>query len=297
MRVIRGEAQNGRDAVGRPGTSVVMVMPHAPERALGGQCHNLRRRVSGREARQRFERIADIQPGVAARAEKVLARFVLDDLKGPGGGWGGAIVHEEVVVVVFWLIRLLGEEEAGPLGDEGSVCKRAIWVIIEQQTTQYKRVVRFSTPRLSVHSFAPSSRGGSPAAQSQRGAELALPLLQLGDWDPRIDNEPIPTCIHYSIEWKLQLKKGRLSTLTGITEENLALTPSAYRDKFLKQALATRVQDKLPESKYQRDETKITYMRRGHDTCRNASFVLMPAPVTVTILDAAPRRLAMFCRL
>jgi hypothetical protein len=26
------------------------------------------------------------------------------------------------------------------------------------------------------------------------------------------------------------------------------------------------------------------------------AFVLMPAPVTVTILDAAPRRLAMFCR-
>jgi hypothetical protein len=116
----------------------------------------------------------------------------------------------------------------------------------------------YSTPRLSAHSFPPSSRGGSPAAQSQQRAERALPLLQLSDWDPRIDNEPIPTCIHYSIEWKLQLKKGRLSTLTEITEENLALAPSAYWDKFLKHAVATRVRDKLPESKYQPDETKIT---------------------------------------
>jgi hypothetical protein len=116
----------------------------------------------------------------------------------------------------------------------------------------------YSTPRLSAFSFSPSIRSGSPAAQSEQGAELALPLLQLGDWHPRIDNEPIPTCIHYSIEWKLQLKKGRLSTLTEITEENLALAPSAYWDKFLKQALATRVQDKLPQPKYEADETKIT---------------------------------------
>ncbi|KAK0618868.1 hypothetical protein B0T14DRAFT_565775 [Immersiella caudata] len=37
-----------------------------------------------------------------------------------------------------------------------------------------------------------------------------------------------------------------------------ALAPGAYWDKFLKQALATRVQDKLPEPKYGPDETKIT---------------------------------------
>lgn len=49
-----------------------------------------------------------------------------------------------------------------------------------------------------------------------------------------------------------------MSTLTEITEENLTLAPGAYWNKFLKQALATRVQDKLPEPRYEPDETKIT---------------------------------------
>ncbi|KAK0720956.1 hypothetical protein B0H67DRAFT_469176, partial [Lasiosphaeris hirsuta] len=47
-------------------------------------------------------------------------------------------------------------------------------------------------------------------------------------------------------------------TLTEITEENLTLTPSAYWDRFLKQALTARVQDKLSESRHQPDETKIS---------------------------------------
>ncbi|RKL04136.1 hypothetical protein BFJ70_g17221 [Fusarium oxysporum] len=55
-----------------------------------------------------------------------------------------------------------------------------------------------------------------------------LPLLGLSDWDPNFrDDEDDPTCIHYDIEWKLQLKKGRLSKLVEITEENLTLAPGA----------------------------------------------------------------------
>ena len=75
------------------------------------------------------------------------------------------------------------------------------------------------------------------------GSGTPGPLPQAGDpevpstvlWDPRIDHEPVPTCIHYFIEWKLQLRKGRLSTLTEIAEENLTLAPSAYWDRFLRQ--------------------------------------------------------------
>lgn len=115
----------------------------------------------------------------------------------------------------------------------------------------------YSTPRLSRPSL-PSSRSGSPVATTRRRLALGLPLLQLSDWDPRTANEPSPTCVYYSIEWKLQLRKGRLSTLIEITEENLTLAPGAYWDKFLKYALATRVYDKLPELNYEPDETKIT---------------------------------------
>ncbi|KAH7231158.1 hypothetical protein BKA59DRAFT_550035 [Fusarium tricinctum] len=46
-----------------------------------------------------------------------------------------------------------------------------------------------------------TSLSPSPSGQRPR-----LPLLQLDDWDPdsAYDESP-PTCIHYSIEWKLQL--------------------------------------------------------------------------------------------
>ncbi|KAK4446490.1 hypothetical protein QBC34DRAFT_411309 [Podospora aff. communis PSN243] len=117
--------------------------------------------------------------------------------------------------------------------------------------------LNYNTPRLSFLS-SPGSRSGSPVATTRRKLAPGLPLLQLSDWDPRTVNEPSPTCVHYSVEWKLQLRKGRLSTLTEITEENLTLAPGAYWDKFLKQALTTRVQDRLPEPRYEPDETKIT---------------------------------------
>ncbi|GAB1317783.1 hypothetical protein MFIFM68171_07993 [Madurella fahalii] len=50
----------------------------------------------------------------------------------------------------------------------------------------------------------------------------------------------------------------RLKLDYEIIEENLTLAPSTYWDRFLKHALAARVQDKLPESRYQSNETKIT---------------------------------------
>ncbi|EXL64494.1 hypothetical protein FOPG_19244 [Fusarium oxysporum f. sp. conglutinans race 2 54008] len=78
------------------------------------------------------------------------------------------------------------------------------------------------------------------------------------NWDPnfRADGDN-PACVHYDIEWKLQLKKGRLSKLVEITEENLTLAPGAYWDKFLSVELAAIVKDKLPEPRYEPDETTV----------------------------------------
>ncbi|ENH66712.1 hypothetical protein FOC1_g10000474 [Fusarium oxysporum f. sp. cubense race 1] len=98
----------------------------------------------------------------------------------------------------------------------------------------------------------------TPRAYGTPFQDRRLPLLGLSDWDPNFrDDEDDPTCIYYDIEWKLQLKKGRLSKLVEITEENLTLAPSAYWDKFLSVELAATARDKLPEPRYEPDETTV----------------------------------------
>jgi hypothetical protein len=64
---------------------------------------------------------------------------------------------------------------------------------------------------------APSTSPADP--NESQGSQPRLPLLQLHDWDPDLPyDESPPTCIRYSIEWKLLLAKGRLAKLTGDTE-------------------------------------------------------------------------------
>ncbi|KAH7000711.1 hypothetical protein EDB80DRAFT_765851 [Ilyonectria destructans] len=63
---------------------------------------------------------------------------------------------------------------------------------------------------------------------------------------------------------RLQLKRGRLSKLVEIIEENLILAPGAYWDKFLSVELAATVKDKLPEMKYEPDKTTIVVSVEKH---------------------------------
>jgi hypothetical protein len=58
-----------------------------------------------------------------------------------------------------------------------------------------------------------------------------LQLLGLNDWQEgrAYDKQP-PSCIHYSIEWKIALNK---RVMSNDTEQNLVLAPGIYWDKFL----------------------------------------------------------------
>ncbi|KAK0716866.1 hypothetical protein B0T26DRAFT_268624 [Lasiosphaeria miniovina] len=54
-----------------------------------------------------------------------------------------------------------------------------------------------------------------PSLTQPQRSRPGLPRLQLVNWNPSLpSNESPPTCIHYSIEWKMLLKKGRLLKLT-----------------------------------------------------------------------------------
>ncbi|PTD03456.1 hypothetical protein FCULG_00012812 [Fusarium culmorum] len=107
----------------------------------------------------------------------------------------------------------------------------------------------FRTPQLSgINSRGVSLADPSPSpSQHQRSR---LPLLQLDDWDPddTYDESP-PTSVHYSIEWKLQLRKGRLSKLTNDTEQNHVLAPGALWEMTLKNKVDRLLRQKTPRGK------------------------------------------------
>ncbi|KAH7205009.1 hypothetical protein BKA60DRAFT_526878 [Fusarium oxysporum] len=115
----------------------------------------------------------------------------------------------------------------------------------------------FCTPQLSgIDSRGVSLADPSPSPSYQRPR---LPLLQLDDWDPddTYDESP-PTCVHYSIEWKLQLRKGRLSKLTNDTEQDRVLAPGAFWHTTLKDKVDKLLRQKTPRGKkYVPEETII----------------------------------------
>lgn len=113
----------------------------------------------------------------------------------------------------------------------------------------------YRTPSLPIFDSPSRSLAGHGQAP---GDKRKLPLLQLSNWDSDFeDDETDPTCIHYDIEWKLQLKKGRLSKLAEITEEDLTLAPNAYWDRFLSAKLDKMVASKVPSPEHEPVETTV----------------------------------------
>ncbi|KAI9147402.1 hypothetical protein HJFPF1_12422 [Paramyrothecium foliicola] len=115
----------------------------------------------------------------------------------------------------------------------------------------------YGTPRLPSHC-------DSPATQSQQlNPDLRLPLLQLNNWDGARDyNEKPPTCIHYSLRWRVLVNTGSRSTKLTYQPErvsDLTLAPGAYWDRTLKSTVEERIKRKTPANKrYEPEETNIT---------------------------------------
>lgn len=101
---------------------------------------------------------------------------------------------------------------------------------------------------------AVDSRDTTPVCRSQP-RQGTLTLLQLVDWDKdkAYDEQP-PTCIHYSIEWKLTVNSKQIAKQT---EPNLVLAPNAYWTKFLQSKLKRILSRKFPNKAIRPDDTAI----------------------------------------
>ena len=93
----------------------------------------------------------------------------------------------------------------------------------------------------------------SPAAHTQTQPKPdKLRFLQLDEWNEHDSNEEeVPTCIHYSIEWKVAVNSKELSK---DTERDLVLAPIVYWYIVLKLKLERLLRKKLLQNRYVRDD-------------------------------------------
>lgn len=93
----------------------------------------------------------------------------------------------------------------------------------------------------------------SPQRRSSRTKQIQL--LQLGDWEEgRLYDELPPTCIHYSIVWKITLNN---KTIRKNTEQDLVLAPRFHWRLFLEPKLKEVVVKKFPQKRVELDDTSI----------------------------------------
>ena len=104
------------------------------------------------------------------------------------------------------------------------------------------------------------SRSSTPidSSQPRSNKEQPLPFLLSSDDDVGVQfDRQNPTHIRYTVEWKLSLMKKRLSTLTHVTEKDIALPPKSFWEQKLKPRLESEAELKLPGPSFKLDETKI----------------------------------------
>ena len=98
-------------------------------------------------------------------------------------------------------------------------------------------------------------RRSRPRRQAQPQADK-LQFLPLDEWDEHNSYEgDEPSCLHYSIEWKVCVN-GRM--VSKDTEQDLVLAPMAYWHMFLKPKLEKLLRKKLAQNRAVRcDETNV----------------------------------------
>lgn len=148
----------------------------------------------------------------------------------------------------------MASETAGSLDDTNSVIP---W----DQSSQYAPTPGFwgrgsATPS-GISSVATDRHLGDdlPSHEPSLAEAGRLPLLDFAEWsEGNIYDEQPPSCIHYSIEWKVTLNN---RIVAKDTEQDLVLGPRAYWGLFLNPKLIELIGKKFPRKRVKSDDTTI----------------------------------------
>lgn len=101
-----------------------------------------------------------------------------------------------------------------------------------------------------------SNRSNTHSEREETSQPEKLQLLHVDEWDEgEAYDELVPSCIHYSIEWKVTFNNKLISK---DTEQNLVLAPTFYWPLFPRPKLEKVLYKKLPSNKRVRpDDTNV----------------------------------------
>jgi hypothetical protein len=107
------------------------------------------------------------------------------------------------------------------------------------------------------------SEGDTSSVRETKPHLDKLELLDLDEWNEyeTYDEDP-PSCIHYSIEWKVLLNN---KAMCKDTEHNLVLAPRFYWSLYLRPKLEKFLQRKLPHRRVTCDDTSVVVSVTGRE--------------------------------
>lgn len=104
--------------------------------------------------------------------------------------------------------------------------------------------------------ISPEDRPDDDFSPQHRSPQISqIRLLQLDEWEEgRLYDELPPTCLHYSIVWKMTLNN---KTIRKNTEQDLVLAPRFHWRLFLEPKLKEVVGKKFPQKRVEIDDTTV----------------------------------------
>jgi hypothetical protein len=140
------------------------------------------------------------------------------------------------------------KSSSNSLYDAFEETQEALDTLTSSHTNRTQRVVNVESPTLH-HQVQPRPR--------------KLQFLQLAEWDENNGyDEEVPTCLHYSIEWKVSVNS---KVISKDTEQDLVLEPITYWHMVLKPKLDKLLRKKVAQNRLIRcDDTTVVASVTDH---------------------------------